>query len=338
MFTKPDGLPDRVIAAGLSDGWRFDASSLDYRAVGFGSYHWLATDRSASRLFVTVDDLAAKTRTAADTTDLAFGRLHAAFAAAFSLRYDGGLEFVVAPMPAADGHFLRRLTDRYSLVVHPHLDGLPAGEGGEFSRDTDRRAMVGLIARIHQTPASEACSDDFVVPGLDWLTSVLSRAGDGCDWGTGPFGWHARELLRARAGELAGLVGEYHRLAGQVAARPDRMVVTHGEPHAGNVLVTATGPVLVDWESALRSPPERDLWHLAESDESLLDRYASSTGTQVDHDALALYRMWYDLAEIGGYLRLFSAPHGLTADTEESWVNLRQFLRPAERWPSLDLR
>ncbi len=113
------------------------------------------------------------------------------------------------------------------------------------------------------------------------------------------------------------------------------MVITHGEPHAGNVVVTQAGLSLVDWESARRAAPERDLWQWAERDESLLARYVAATGAQIDRDALALYRMWYDLIEIGGYLRLFRAPHGLTADTEESWRNLRFFLRPAERWPSL---
>jgi hypothetical protein len=55
----------------------------------------------------------------------------------------------------------------------------------------------------------------------------------------------------------------------------------------------------------------------------------------IDQDALSLYRLWFDLAEIGGYLTLFRAPHDDTADAAESWGNLQHFLRPAERWPAL---
>jgi spectinomycin phosphotransferase len=74
---------------------------------------------------------------------------------------------------------------------------------------------------------------------------------------------------------------------------------------------------------------------MAGDDESALDHYAAAAGVQIDTEALALYRLWYDLAEIGGYLTLFRAPHSDTADTAESWHNLRHFLRPAERWPDL---
>jgi spectinomycin phosphotransferase len=91
----------------------------------------------------------------------------------------------------------------------------------------------------------------------------------------------------------------------------------------------------VDWEAVLLAAPERDLWDMAEHDESILDSYTSAAGVDIDREALTLYRLWYDLAEIGGYLSLFRSPHGQTADTNESWRNLQHFLRPASRWPAL---
>jgi hypothetical protein len=45
--------------------------------------------------------------------------------------------------------------------------------------------------------------------------------------------------------------------------------------------------------------------------------------------------MWYDLAEISGYIRWFRNAHDGTADAAEGWQNLQYFLRPAERWPDL---
>jgi len=125
-------------------------------------------------------------------------------------------------------------------------------------------------------------------------------------------------------------VAGYDEMVDRVAARPGRMVVTHGEPHAGNVLATAAGLRLLDWESTLLAPPERDLWVLAASAPWILDEYPG----EVDRDALDLYRLWYDLSEIGGYLALFRAPHADTADAAESWTNLEFFLRPAQRWPA----
>ena len=112
-------------------------------------------------------------------------------------------------------------------------------------------------------------------------------------------------------------------------------MITHGEPHASNVMLTPSGPRLVDWDTALFAPPERDLWMLADEDDSVLPAYMAATGVEIDDHALDLYRLWYDLAEIGGYLTLFRSRHGETADTEESWVNLVEFLQPSQRWPSV---
>src|SRR5215472_674409 len=86
-----------------------------------------------------------------------------------------------------------------------------------------------------------------------------------------------------------------------------------------------------------RAPPERDLWDLAETDSSVLAAYTEATGTAVDSAALALFRMWYDLSEIVGYICLFRDVHAQTEDAAESWKNLKFYLRPAERWPLLQL-
>jgi hypothetical protein len=53
VFSPPDDLPEAVLAAALRDRWRFTPVSLEYRAVGFGSHHWVAAD---ARVFATVDD------------------------------------------------------------------------------------------------------------------------------------------------------------------------------------------------------------------------------------------------------------------------------------------
>lgn len=50
----------------------------------------------------------------------------------------------------------------------------------------------------------------------------------------------------------------------------------------------------------------------------VLTAYTEATGTLSDDDALALFRMWYDLSEIAGYLGLFRSPHDDTEDTAES--------------------
>jgi hypothetical protein len=334
MFTQPSDLPEETLRAALLDGWRFCPAELSYQPVGFGSHHWLATDSGGSRRFVTVDDLEAKLASRTDSTDAAFGRLDRAFTAALSLRRDCGLRFVAAPVPARNGHVLVRLQDRYSLVVHAYLGGEPSGADGRFRTPAEREAQVAMLAVLHGArPAALPLTDNFAVPNRDELTASLRQTGQ--PWTAGPYGERARNLLAAHAADLARLLEACDGLASRLAGRPDRMVVTHGEPDARNTMRTPAGPVLVDWDSVLLAAPERDLWDLAWHDRSVLPAYSAAGGVAIDEHALAFYRMWYELFEIAGYLRLFRERHDDTADTAESWQNLVEFLQPAARWPDL---
>jgi Phosphotransferase enzyme family len=333
VFTEPDDLPGIALAGALQEWWGFTAASLEYQPVGFGSYHWLATDGTGRRLFATADDLTAKRRPAHETADNAFGRLCHAFETARALRGEAGLNFVIAPLPTAAGRVAARLSERYSLVIHPYIPGARAGEYGRFTNDADRQAVVDMLIQIHRAQVGTPCVDDFAVPRLDALQAMTRYPGSA--WRSGPYAQRAQELLATHANDLHVLIAACRSLASRVRAHPERMVITHGEPHAGNVIVTADGLVLVDWDMTLVAPPERDLWQLAGEDASLLDYYTAATGTQIDDAALALYRLWWDLADISEYLSLFQSPHQGTADTKESWKNLQHLLRPAERWPSL---
>jgi hypothetical protein len=163
VFTVPDDLPASLIRNALADSWSFTATSLQYQPVGFGSHHWLATDARGNQLFVTVDDQAMRLHGSADTREAAFGRLRRALETALSLRSDAGLGFVVAPVAAASGLVVTPLTDRYSLAVHPYLDGAESRPDGTFASRADRLAVVSLLARLHAARASPPDPDPFAV-------------------------------------------------------------------------------------------------------------------------------------------------------------------------------
>jgi len=333
VFTQPADFPEDLLSEALSEGWGFRPTSLRYQAVGFGSHHWLAVDPAGLKLFATVDDLTDKLRDDADTTNAVFVRLDQAFESALSLRRDAGLEFVVAPLAAADGRVLRRLTDRYALVVHPYLVDCQSRQDGEFESSADRDAVLAMLVRLHAAKATWPPTDNFEVPGGAALLAAMRSSGE--PWRAGPYGTRCRDLLARHAADLGALLEAFGELVSRVRTRGGRMVITHGEPNASNVLKTPAGFVFVDWESALLAPPERDLWALAESDPGVLEAYSAATGTAIDTDALALHRMWYDLFEISGYVSWFRGDHDDTADAEEAWRNLQYFLRPAQRWPHL---
>ena len=113
------------------------------------------------------------------------------------------------------------------------------------------------------------------------------------------------------------------------------MVLTHGEPHIENVMLTANGPVLIDWDTTMVAPPERDLWMLEPGDGAISTAYTQASGTAVLAPMLDLYRLRWDVAEIAVYIAEFRRPHAETDDAAESWKNLEEYLDPENRWPAL---
>jgi spectinomycin phosphotransferase len=114
-------MDERDLRDALREGWGLDPVAATYAPVGGGSYHWRVEDRHRGRHWVTVDDLDHKAFLG-DSRDIVFGRLREAFDTVRRLSEDG-LEFVIAPVPAAGGETLRRLGGRHAVTmfeVHGH--------------------------------------------------------------------------------------------------------------------------------------------------------------------------------------------------------------------------
>jgi spectinomycin phosphotransferase len=167
-------------------------------------------DWGGLKLFTTVDDLSEKLCDDADTTGAVFGRLDQAFESALSLRRDAGLDFVVALLPAACGRVPRRLTDRYSLVVHPYLADCHSGQDGEFESSADRRAVLALLVRLHSAKASRPPADTFEIPDRAALLAAMDSTGE--PWKTGPYGTRTRDLLARHAADLGALLAAFDEL------------------------------------------------------------------------------------------------------------------------------
>jgi spectinomycin phosphotransferase/16S rRNA (guanine(1405)-N(7))-methyltransferase len=329
VHTRPEGVSDQEVIEALAAGWRLDVRDIEYAPVGFGSYHWWVVAEDGT-WFVTADDLVRRRRLRGESNDEQRRRLAASLSTACSLR-DAGLDFVVAPRPTGTGDVIQRLGERFAVALYPQV----AGETHPWSPYPSRAARFAVIDRlvaIHAVSVSSCPAslvDDLVVPDRDRLFEALDDLAG--PWDTGPFGEPARALLAANAAAVVQRFGHYDDVAAEVAGRTDRMVLTHGEPHRGNTIDTADGVMLIDWDTALVAAPERDLWALADTDPTVLVEYTARTGVRPDDDALATYRLWWDLTEISIGIGQFREPHRDDEDMLIAWDALNHYLDPV-RW------
>jgi aminoglycoside phosphotransferase (APT) family kinase protein len=325
MLTPPGDLPEAVLATALGRWWGMAVASIEYRAVGWGSHHWEAADTSGSRWFVTADDLANKRLSRREPLAAGFGRLRASLAAARDLR-DCGATFVVAPVPAAGGGPLARVGGRFGVAVYPFVDGQSFG-WGEFSSPAHRRAVLGLLTALHTAPdaaSRHALADDFAVPHRDELEVACDPAGRTRDYG--PYARPTSLLIGGHAAPIRRLLARYDELVSRARSQPARRVLTHGEPHPGNTMLTARGWLLIDWDTALVAPPERDLWDLDPGDGSVLGAYADATGVAPRPVLLDLYRLRWDIADIAADVSRFRRPHAGTIEDGQSWELLKSLV------------
>ncbi|MBI1376709.1 MAG: phosphotransferase [Frankiales bacterium] len=295
----------------LHERWRFSLRTLEHRPVGFGSHHWLAVEHSGRALFLTVDDLDAKPMLGRGR-DEAFAGLRRALRVAVDLRH-GGLRAVVAPVPTGDGEPLARLEDRFALTVHDVVEGRP-GRWGDERTPVERQALVDVLADLHRARPATLPTTAAPVPGGDALDLALADLDR--PWTGGPWSEPAREWARAHEHALRATLDRVREAA---AGDAGRLVVTHGEPHPGNVITTDAGPVLVDWDTVALAAPERDLWWFADDD---IAHYERRSGVAVDRAALARFASVWDLADVASFVDGFRHPHHDTADTRQAWRGL----------------
>jgi spectinomycin phosphotransferase len=310
---------DSDIAAFVAVHWRLDIVAIEYVPEGGGAYHWLARARDEQRWFVTVDDLATKPWLGS-SPNAVFSALVNAYAAAAELR-DQGLVFVAAPEPSVAGAVAERLDDRHSVAVFAYIDGVPGRWG--TPAPTDAVDVVAMLAALHAAlPPTGLARRGLDVPGRALLEQSLQSLGE--PWSAGPYADGARVELTAHAGWVTDTFARLDDAVARLDARPPPgEVVTHGEPHPGNLIRTRGGLVLLDWDTVAIARPERDLWMVADH-----------VGTvRADPDAVEAYRLLWALSDVASFVGQLRGPHTDSADSARALVALRRIFTGDEPAP-----
>jgi len=321
VLVAPHDLTEAQLASALERSWGLAVTAMEYRPVGWGSHHWEAADADGTQWFVTADELETKRLSATESLEAGFARLRASLATARALR-DCGHSFVVAPVPGCDGEIAVRVGERFSVAVYPLVSGRTF-RWGELTSVTDRLGVLEMVAAVHMAPVAarrHALADEFAIPYRD----VLEMAGEPAD--CGPYAGPAAVLLRRRGAVLHELLTRYDELVAKAGSQASRSVLTHGEPHPGNTMRTADGWLLIDWDTVLVAPPERDMWHLDSGDGSVLGAYAEATGVSPLPSLLDLYRVRWDLTDVALEMARFRRPHTGSAEDDKAWRGLNALI------------
>lgn len=295
MLTPPDDLAVGDLADALQSGWGIRPGPLAYAPVGFGSHHWTTTDRAGREWFVTADR--------AGDGGMDFGVLSAALTTTRQLSRLG-LEFIVPPVTTRSGSVLHRVGP-YAVTLYPHLD--------EFTGD--KPDLIDLVARLHaatQAVRMYAPIDDFVIPDRTAVTVTLDALD--APLPDGPYAARFRQLLAEHRTVIRTAFDQYDDRVRTLRADRTGWVITHGEPKRDNIMITPSGPVLIDWETLRLAPPARDLWVTGN-----VEDYTRRTGREIAEDDLGLFRLRWDLADLCSFAAWFVEPHDQTPDAEVGW-------------------
>jgi spectinomycin phosphotransferase len=188
----------------------------------------------------------------------------------------------------------------------------------------DQRELTRILDRLHDaTPlarrtASARSLSPASRPALEAALGQLDRP-----WGGGPYSEPTRQLLARQAPRVARALACFDELARE-ASRSGPAVITHGEPHPGNILRSAGQMQLIDWDTMGLALPERDLWMVAGHDPGAAGRYAALTGRPVSGAAMQMYQMRWSLDDIALAVRDFRAPHEQNEDSGLIWEALTE--------------
>ena len=320
MLTPPPDLDETEVARLVRDAWTLPLQRCRYLAEGMGSHHWLGSDAAgADRWFITADRVG---------TPEEAEELQACFTVVSSLAQR--LPFVLGPQAATNGSVTHPAGSDGSLLVSVR-DYLPgeSGQFGVFARPETRFQVLRALAEMHALPVPDLLPR-WQPETYAGIRSALSEKDS--SWApAGPHAEAARQLVLTNAGSLTCRLEDFDARSVDLLS-PRHDVISHGEPHAANVLVLESGhpsgglssPIaLLDWDTVRAAPRERDLavaLPVAESGElpeaTRIYLEASGDIDDLDHDLIALFREEWALNDIDVTLRELRAPHGDTADTQ----------------------
>lgn len=210
-----------------------------------------------------------------------------------------GLTEIIAPLTTRAGHSWSRIGE-FTAVLYPYVDGQ---DGYTVPMTNDQWVAIGAaVKKLHTATLPPSLLtriplETYPSWGRETVRTWTTRRIEPIH--TDAPALEMAQYLESKRAVILDLVDWAERLAADLVSQPREFVVCHADLHAGNVLIDAADRLfIVDWDTPVRAPKERDLMvpggaqgfggRTAAEEEALF--YQGYGPTAVDPAALAYYR------------------------------------------------
>lgn len=273
MKVKYD-MEDKVLASILLQEYGIDVNNILFIPRGTSAYSYQVTDVKGNRFYLKMFDLSnERQRQSTLHMDIYLPMV-------WKMYHKGIFRNLCYPIQTKDGHYTT-IDKNLLLVMFNFIDGQPLKD---YSKNTILK-MAKLLAKLHKiTPEiEEACHEFFhisIQPNLMQSLSVLESTSKFAN----PYMNALRKLVLPRKKEMI----KYHdlllHLQSTVPAIQQERVLCHGDLWLGNIIRQQDEFILIDWETSLIAPLERDLFFYIYKNiefETFLKSYENHLGKEV---------------------------------------------------------
>jgi spectinomycin phosphotransferase len=236
----------------------------------------------------------------------------------------------------------------YALILYPFIEG---GDGFEVPlTETHWRTLGKALKQIHavmlpddiyQRLQKETFSPRYRASVRSFQQQVEQQTY------TEPFAIRLAEFMQSKREEITRLVDRTEQLALELKSQPVELVLSHGDLHGGNVLISNTGELyIVDWDGPMLSQKEHDLMFIGagmfpndfvevwDARQEEVPFYKGYGETHVNYLALAYYRYDRILNDFAAYCEALLLTDEGGADREPSYET---FVRNFEPGNSIEI-
>jgi spectinomycin phosphotransferase len=294
MLEKPVIL-DEQIAAGLRAEYGLDAREVTFLPLGADQHTavYRITTREKEYFF-----------------KLRSGGFEAATVTLPRYLYDLGIPGIIPPLPTASGSLWGSLQD-FKTILFPFI----TGRNGYEARLSDCHwlALGQTLKGIHAAAVPPALGGQIAretyAPGCrETVQTFLTRVER--ETFSESVAAQTAALLREQRPVIEMLLLRANRLALTLAGHEAELVLCHADLHAGNLLIGTDGRLyLVDWDTLMLAPRERDLMYIGAGllgdwytpAEEVARFYPAYGAARVSQGAIAYYRYERILQDIAAF-------------------------------------